>query len=66
MNISLAMIRNSNLIATTDELGRVTNFSYDNRDRLISTTDAENGVALYQYDGVGNLLAFTDEEKSHH
>jgi RHS repeat-associated protein/uncharacterized repeat protein (TIGR01451 family) len=49
-----------NLIAETDELGRVTRYGYDLLNRLITTTNPLGYTQIYTYDGVGNRLAATD------
>ena len=60
-----------NRVATTDALGRVTDFTYDRNNRLIretrpAVTDPVSGLPVrytvqHQYDGNGNQVATTDE-----
>jgi RHS repeat-associated protein len=50
-----------NLLTSTDELGRVTKYSYDADNRLIKTTDALNQERAIGYDALGNIVSSTDE-----
>jgi RHS repeat-associated protein len=46
---------------TTDELGRITTYSYDADNRRIKSTDALNQQRGIVYDAVGNIVSQTDE-----
>lgn len=50
----------SNLIATTDPLGRFTSFDYDALNRLSETSDAIGGTTRFSYDSRDNLLGVID------
>jgi RHS repeat-associated protein len=54
------------LAATTDAMGRITNYTYDHHEDLntVTTTDPSTSPttgrqAVYEYDGAGNLIAKT-------
>ncbi len=48
------------LAATTDPLGRTTNYAYDKLGRTVAITDPLGGVAATIYDAVGNAVITTD------
>jgi len=51
-----------NVIAQTDELGRVTRFIYDPRNRLVATILPDGTTVSSQYDGGGRTVATTDAQ----
>jgi len=51
-----------NVIAQTDELGRVTRFIYDPRNRLVATILPDGTTVSSQYDGGGRTVAATDAQ----
>ena len=48
------------LTKLTDELGRITTFTYDSRGNMTSRTDALGRVTTYAYDAFGQLTNVTD------
>jgi RHS repeat-associated protein len=49
-----------NVVAQTDELGRVTQFVYDLRNRLVTTIRPDGTTVSSQYNGGGLVVASTD------
>lgn len=51
-----------NIIAVTDELGRKTSFTYDERNLQTAIADPLGHTTSTDYDAVGNVVAVTDAE----
>ncbi len=65
-NITLAYDTRGNVANSTDPLGRVTQFVYDQSNRMIEQKAADGSQTLFAYDKNGNLTSLTPPGRAAH